>query len=195
MLFGDSNLLPIAGEVYLYPTFFEKEESDEFFEKLKKESNWKQEGMKMYGKELLFPRLTAWYADEGKTYTYSGLKNTPEPIPLFLKQIKETCETKAGIVFNSVLLNYYRSGNDSMGWHADNEAELGKNPVIASLTFGASRKFQFKHRTVPNSIQNVILHHGSLLIMRGETQHNWLHQLPKVKENGERINITFRAIL
>jgi alkylated DNA repair dioxygenase AlkB len=195
MLFTGSNLLPVDGEVYLYSSFFEKNESDELFEKLRKETNWKQESMKMYGKELLFPRLTAWYSADGKSYTYSGLKNIPEPMPQVLENIKHTCETKSDVIFNSALLNYYRSGNDSMGWHADNEPELGKNPVIASLTFGASRKFQFKHRTIPNSIQNVILHHGSLLIMSGTTQHHWLHQLPKVKESGERINITFRMIL
>jgi alkylated DNA repair dioxygenase AlkB len=195
MLFSNSNLLPFDGEVYLFESFFDKKESDELFEKLRKECSWKQESMKMYGKEILFPRLTAWYANEGKTYTYSGLKNTPEPLPPLIENLKLKCETRTDVKFDSALVNYYRSGNDSMGWHADNEPELGKNPVIASLTFGASRKFQFKHRTIPNSIQNVILHHGSLLIMSGATQHYWLHQLPKVKESGERINITFRKIL
>ncbi len=195
MLFPEHNLLPLDGEVFLYPAFFDKTESDAIFEQLKQQTAWKQEGMKMYGKEIPFPRLTAWYAEEGKNYTYSGLKNTPEPLSPLLEDLKKRCELVAKTSFNSALLNYYRTGTDSMGWHADNERELGQNPIIASLTFGISRKFQFKHRTVPNSTQNIVLEHGSLLIMAGATQHHWLHQIPKIKTSGERINITFRAIL
>ena len=195
MLFDNLDLLPLDGEVFFYPAFFDKTESDSIFEQLKQDTAWKQEGMKMYGKEIPFPRLTAWYADEGKNYTYSGLKNIPLPISPLLENLKNRCETQAKTRFNSALLNYYRTGTDSMGWHADNEPELGKNPIIASLTFGISRKFQFKHRTIPNSIQNIILEHGSLLIMAGATQHHWLHQVPKVKAEGERINITFRQII
>ena len=103
-------------------------------------------------------------------------------------------ELKTGKKFNSALLNYYRNGKDSMGWHADDEPELGKNPVIASVSLGAERKFQFKHKTIPKSLINITLSPGSLLIMQGATQHHWLHQVPKVKDAGERINITFRRI-
>ncbi len=190
-LFPDQNLLPFDGEVLYFPNFI----SNDFFEKLKDEINWKQEGMKIFGKEVAFPRLTAWYAENGKTYTYSGLKNIPEEFTESLLSIKEKVESEAGVHFNSALLNYYRHGNDSMGWHTDNEPELGENPVIASISLGSSRKFQFKHKSTLKSTQNIILEPGSLLLMQGSTQHHWQHQVPKVKEAEGRINITFRRIL
>ena len=189
-LFLSENLLPFDGEVLFYADFI----GNEYFELLKSEINWKQEGMKMYGKEVPFPRLTAWYAEEGKTYKYSGLVNIPQKFTPNLLKIKEMVELKTGKKFNSALLNYYRNGKDSMGWHADDEPELGKNPVIASVSLGAERKFQFKHKTIPKSLINITLSPGSLLIMQGATQHHWLHQVPKVKDAGERINITFRRI-
>lgn len=190
-LFPDQNLLPFDGEVSYFPNFI----SNDFFEKLKEGINWKQEGMKIFGKKVAFPRLTAWYAENGKTYTYSGLKNIPEEFTESLLLIKKKVESQAGVHFNSALLNYYRHGNDSMGWHTDNEPELGENPVIASISLGGSRKFQFKHKSTPKSTQNIILEPGSLLLMQGSTQHHWLHQVPKVKEAEGRINITFRRIL
>ena len=189
-LFPSENLLPFDGDVLFYADFL----GNEYFELLKSEINWKQEGMKMYGKEVLFPRLTAWYAEDGKTYKYSGLVNIPQEFTPNLLKIKEMVELKTGKKFNSALLNYYRNGQDSMGWHSDDEPELGKNPVIASVSLGAARKFQFKHKTMPKSLININLSPGSLLIMQGATQHHWLHQVPKVKEAGERINITFRWI-
>ena len=189
-LFPSENLLPFDGEVLFYADFL----GNEYFELLKSEINWKQEGMKMYGKEVLFPRLTAWYAEDGKTYKYSGLVNIPQEFTPNLLKIKEMVELKTGKKFNSALLNYYRNGQDSMGWHSDDEPELGKNPVIASVSLGAARKFQFKHKTMPKSLININLSPGSLLIMQGATQHHWLHQVPKVKDALERINITFRWI-
>jgi alkylated DNA repair dioxygenase AlkB len=189
-LFPSENLLPFDGEVLFYADFL----GNEYFELLKSEINWKQEGMKMYGKEVLFPRLTAWYAEGGKTYKYSGLINIPEEFTPSLLKIKEALELEIGKKFNSALLNYYRNGQDSMGWHADDEPELSKNPVIASISLGAERKFQFKHKTVPKSLINISLSPGSLLMMQGATQHHWLHQVPKVKDARERINITFRWI-
>jgi alkylated DNA repair dioxygenase AlkB len=189
-LFPSENLLPFDGEALFYADFL----GNEYFELLKSEINWKQEGMKMYGKEVLFPRLTAWYAEGGKTYKYSGLINIPEEFTPSLLKIKEALELEIGKKFNSALLNYYRNGQDSMGWHADDEPELSKNPVIASISLGAERKFQFKHKTVPKSLINISLSPGSLLMMQGATQHHWLHQVPKVKDARERINITFRFI-
>jgi alkylated DNA repair dioxygenase AlkB len=194
-LFDCPNLLPFDGEVFLYENIFPKELSHFYFEQLKSEINWKQEAMKIYGKEVLFPRLTAWYAEDGKTYKYSGLLNLPEEFDKNLKEIKTKVEDKCEFIFNSALLNYYRSGNDSMGWHADNEPELGKNPVIASVSIGGGRKMQFKHRKVANSTINIYLPPNSLLLMQGATQHHWLHQIPKTKASNERINITFRFIL
>jgi alkylated DNA repair dioxygenase AlkB len=190
-LFEDQNLLPFDGEMYYFPQFV----SNDFFLKLKSETNWKQEGMKIYGKEILFPRLTAWYADEGKTYKYSGLLNVPLEFTPTLRFLKELIEQKMGVCFNSALLNYYRHGNDSMGWHADNESELGINPIIASLNLGGLRKFQVKHKKEKKTTTNIFLEGGSLLMMQGSMQHHWLHQIPKVKEAQERINITFRTII
>jgi alkylated DNA repair dioxygenase AlkB len=166
-LFNNQNLLPFDGEVFLFPDFLD---SRDYFEALKTEILWKQEGMKMYGKEILFPRLTAWYSDPGKTYKYSGLVNVPQAYTHNLLLIKQLVEKTAGVKFNSALLNYYRSGNDSMGWHADNEPELGQNPVIASISLGAARKFQFKHKTIPKTTINLDLPPGSLLMMQGSTQ-------------------------
>jgi alkylated DNA repair dioxygenase AlkB len=196
MMFVNDNILPIDGEVFLFDTFFGKDESDLFFNNLKNTIDWKQEGMKMYGKEILFPRLTAWYGDENAKYKYSGIVNMPLYWNDELSRIKQKVEEKTNTKFNSVLLNYYRNGNDSMGWHSDDENELGINPAIASVTFGASRKFQFKHKSIKNSTQNILLSNGSLLLMQGLTQHNWLHQVPKTKIIvGERINLTFRNII
>jgi alkylated DNA repair dioxygenase AlkB len=152
--------------------------------------------MKMYGKEILLPRLTAWYGDENARYKYSGIVNIPLPWTEELLLIKHKVEEISQTKFNSVLLNYYRNGNDSMGWHSDDEKELSTNPTISSVSFGATRNFQFKHKSVKKSNQNFLLNNGSLLIMKGETQHNWLHQVPKTKTIiGERINLTFRAVL
>ena len=186
--------LPDA-EVYFAPQFFSNEESDAYFERLMEEVNWQQESIKMFGKLLPMPRLTAWYGDKG--YTYSGLQNKPQPWLPVLQELKERVEQATGQKYNSVLLNLYRSGQDSMGWHSDNEAELGPEPDIASLSFGGERKFSFRHRTnkalKPISIN---LGHGSLLLMRGPTQHHWLHQVSKTARTVEpRINLTFRKVI
>lgn len=194
-LFENENLLPFDGCVIHYAQFIKADKQNDIFEKLIEEINWKQEGMKMYGKEILFPRLTAWYSSNNKSYKYSGVVNEPQGFTSTLLDLKNKIETLTGSFYNSALLNYYRTGNDSMGWHSDDEKELGQNPNIASLSFGATRKFQFKHKTIPKSIININLESGSLLIMKNETQHNWLHQIPKVKLAEPRINITFRNIL
>ncbi|WP_299818805.1 alpha-ketoglutarate-dependent dioxygenase AlkB [uncultured Pontibacter sp.] len=182
-------------EVYFEPHFFTEEESDLYFKELMGEVNWQQESIKMFGKELPMPRLTAWYGDKG--YTYSGLHNKPQPWLPVLLQLKEKVEQASGHTYNSVLLNLYRSGQDSMGWHSDDEAALGQEPSIASLNFGGERKFSFKHKyrkdTKPQSIN---LSHGSLLLMQGPTQHYWLHHVPKTARAVEpRINLTFRKVV
>lgn len=189
------NILPFDGEVYLYPNFFEEEGVYEIFEQLKHTILWKQDKMKIYGKMVNFPRLTSWYADGDQTYTYSGVVNTPIPFTPLLIKIKEAAEQQCGKQFNAALLNYYRHGGDSMGWHSDDETELSGNPVIASVSFGATRAFQFKHKEQKSAKVSIALNNGSLLIMQGQTQHHWLHQVPKIgKEYGPRINITFRDI-
>jgi len=183
------------GEYIFLPNYFNKEESDLYFNMLKDKIEWKQESMNMYGKQLNFPRLTAWYGDNDKPYSFSGIKLSPQPWNKELLEIKNRIEPKALVSFNSVLLNRYRSGNDSISWHTDAEKELGKNPIIASVNFGATRKFQLRHIHTKEKLE-IQLTHGSLLIMQGELQHFWQHQVPKTSQNvTERINLTFRVII
>lgn len=182
------------GEYIFYPDFLSKSISDEFLKKLQNTIDWKQESMNMYGKKVDFPRLTAWYGDNDKPYTFSGITLKPNSWTQEILEIKSKIEPKANIIFNSVLLNRYRNGNDSISWHTDAEPELGKNPIIASVNFGATRKFQLRHINTKEKIE-IELTHGSLLIMQGELQHYWQHQVPKTsKVVGERINLTFRVI-
>ena len=182
------------GEYIFLPNYFNKVESDLFLDKLKNNIDWKQESMNMYGKQLNFPRLTAWYGDNDKPYSFSGIKLSPHSWTKELFEIKNKIEPVAKTQFNSVLLNQYRNGNDSISWHTDAEKELGINPVIASVNFGATRKFQLRHIHTKEKLE-IELTHGSLLIMQGELQHFWQHQVPKTKQNvSERINLTFRVI-
>jgi alkylated DNA repair dioxygenase AlkB len=182
-------------EVTLYSDFFSPHESVTLFQQLVDTIQWAQESIRFGGKAIPLPRLTAWYGDEGKSYSYSGITVNPLPwIPL-LSSIKTRVETVSPVVFNSVLLNYYRGERDSVSWHSDDEPELGQNPVIASVSFGAARKFQFKHKTDTDQRLAVDLTPGSLLLMAGTTQHHWKHQIPKTtKPVGSRINLTFRVI-
>jgi len=187
--------LPDA-DVVLYENYFNPTESNELFETLKNSIEWRQDKMNIYGKEINFPRLTAWYGENDKNYSFSGITLKPMYWTDSLLQIKKAIERVENNNFNSVLLNLYRNGQDSISWHTDAEKELGKNPVIASVTFGGTRIFQLKHKFDKNfKIINIPLQHSSLLIMKGETQHYWLHQVPKTKKViGERINLTFRTI-
>jgi len=156
---------------------------------------WKQETIQMYGKLLKTPRLTAWYGDNEKDYTFSGTKYHPMPWTGELLAIKEKIEPLAGIRFNSVLLNYYRDANDSVAWHSDDEYELGVNPVIASVSLGQVRRFDIRHKQDHNRKYSVYLENGSLLIMKGDLQHNWEHRIAKsAKPMKERVNLTFRVI-
>lgn len=182
------------GEFLFYPNFFTKSEGDFFLQKLKSEIEWKQESMNMYGKKTNFPRLTAWYGDNDKPYSFSGITLSPKVWNEELVSIKSKIEPITKVEFNSVLLNRYRDGNDSISWHTDAEPELGKNPIIASVNFGDTRKFQLRHINTKEKLE-IELSHGSLLIMQGELQHFWQHQVPKTKElKTERINLTFRVI-
>ena len=143
----------------------------------------------------MFPRLTSWYGDSDKPYTFSGITLNPHTWNKELLEIKNKIEPKCEVSFNSVLLNLYRDGSDSISWHTDAEKELGKNPIIASVNFGAERKFQIRHNETKEAIE-IILNHGSLLIMKGELQHFWKHQVPKTKDVlKERVNLTFRVII
>jgi alkylated DNA repair dioxygenase AlkB len=190
-----TNLLPSEGEVIFYPQFFSTQESDHYFAVLEQSIEWKQEPIKIFGRTLMQPRLTALYGEPDKAYSYSGIRMHPLEWTNALLKIKEKIETKSGVVFTTALLNYYRDGKDSMGWHRDNEKSLGINPVIGSLSFGSTRTFQFRKYSDKNVIRSVELTHGSFLLMKGATQHFWEHQLPKTnKQTKARINITFRVI-
>lgn len=185
----------VDADIEYYPTFFNPNESDRFYQSLLKNTLWQQETMKFYGKAMPIPRLTAWYGDSNKPYTYSGIQLNPHAWTNELLEIKYHIEEIAGVSFSSVLLNLYRTGNDSVAWHADDEKELGTNPVIASVSFGATRTFQFKHKTNAALKAKIELQHGSFLLMQGATQHHWLHQIPKTaKPIQPRINLTFRTI-
>jgi len=182
------------GEYVFFPNFFTKSESDILFQSLREKILWKQESMSIYGKKVAFPRLTAWYGNDDKPYSFSGITLNPLPWIKEIIEIKNRIEPKANVEFNSVLLNLYRDGKDSISWHTDSEPELGKNPVIASVNFGATRKFQLRHLKTKKKLE-IELTHGSLLIMQGELQHYWQHQVPKTNKTiGERINLTFRFI-
>jgi alkylated DNA repair dioxygenase AlkB len=181
--------------------FFLPKEADFFFTELKEKLKWEQGEITMFGKKVLEPRLTAWYGDAGKSYTYSGKKQEPNPWHESLLIIKNKIETgpiNAGSVpahFNSVLCNFYRNGIDSMGYHADDEKELGINPVIASLNLGETRRFLFRQKAHKDKKFELQLNHGSLLIMQGAMQHHWQHAIPKEpKKTKPRINLTFRWV-
>lgn len=182
-------------EIIYYPHFFDKNEADSIFDELTSEIPWQQDDIKVFGKTHPQPRLTALFGNDGKPYSYSNIKMQPHPWSLLLQKIKLHIESTTDTNFTTVLLNLYRDGKDSNGWHADNEKELGINPVIASVSFGAERSFHLKHNTDKSLKKTIVLEHGSLLLMKGTTQHFWKHQIPKTaKPIGSRINLTFRFI-
>lgn len=183
------------GYLEYYPAFLSESEANEIFCKLMNLQNWKHEKIKIFGREVYQPRLTALFGNPGNSYKYSGITMKPDPFPDFLKEIKLKSEKLCRTEFNICLANLYRNGSDSMGWHADDEKELGSQPIIASLSLGEERIFHLKHKSKPAEKYKKRLQHGSLLIMKGTTQEFWKHQLPKTKKKVEpRINLTFRKI-
>lgn len=186
--------LPDA-EIIYYSQFFDTELADSIFAQLMHDIPWQQDDIRVFGKIHPQPRLTALFGNEGKPYSYSNITMQPHPWNLLLQKLKTQIEAVAQTNFTTVLLNQYRDGKDSNGWHADNEKELGINPVIASISFGAERTFHLKHNTRADLKKSIVLQHGSLLLMKGTTQHFWKHQIPKTtKPVGTRINGTFRVI-
>ena len=183
-------------DITYYPNFLTTELADSFLAIFLKELQWEQFDIKIFGKVIPQPRLTALYAINTQPYSYSNLTLHPNSYTTELEIISNKLFKLTGIRFTHCLANLYRDGNDSMGWHSDDEKELGQNPVIASISFGAERKFQLKHKELKDKKMEIPLEHGSLLIMKGETQHYWKHQLPKTKKiDSPRINLTFRTIL
>lgn len=156
---------------------------------------WKQDCIRMFGKTSPLPRLTSWYSDPGRSYTYSGITSQPTPWNKGLLHLKQAIEQLAGETFNSVLVNWYRDGQDHLAWHADDEPELGSQPVIASANFGMSRDFVLRRNSAPEQKITIPLHHGTLLIMRGALQQHWQHAVPKrARVSGSRFNLTFRKV-
>jgi len=191
----DTNLAGRDGELVYLPGFLPPSVADAMFRRLRSELAWHEETIVIAGKSVKVPRLVCWYGDEGAVYRYSGVDHRPLPWHPALLELREAIEARSGWTFNSVLGNWYRDGNDSMGWHADNEKELGANPSIASLSLGATRLFRLRH-TRSGDIVDLELADGSLLLMGGALQHHWRHCLPKTRKPvGERINLTYRFII
>ena len=183
------------GDILWVRRFLPADEADRLLQTLLDEIPWRQDRIRIAGKEQPIPRLQAWFGDPGMTYGYSGLHLEPQPWTPALAALKQKIEDYSDCHFNSLLANLYRDENDSVGWHADNEPELGENPTIVSLSLGDSRNFELKHRQHKERKLGLTLQHGDLLIMKGPMQHFWLHQVPKSKVPCKpRINLTFRRI-
>jgi len=191
----DRNFLPHDGEVNYYGVLFSIEVANGYFKKLLNSINWKNDVAILFGKRIETKRKVAWYGDKPFEYTYSNTKKTALVWSTELLELKNIVEQTTGEKFNSCLLNLYHNESEGMAWHSDGEKKLKKNGAIASLSFGAERNFAFKHKVTKEKV-SLILNHGSLLVMKGRTQSNWLHRLPPTKhKKGIRINLTFRTIV
>ena len=194
-LFNDtSNILPSDGEVNYYGPIMNLKKAQHYYEQLLDTIQWENDKAIIFGKLIITKRKVAWYGDEPFEYTYSKTTKSALPWTKELLELKEIIENKTGESFNSCLLNLYHNGAEGMAWHSDSEKDLKKNGAIGSLSFGAERKFSFKHKVSKQTV-SVMLENGSLLVMKGATQANWLHRLPPTKKvNNPRINLTFRTI-
>ena len=189
------NVLPRDGSVRYFGRVFDQAAADALLNELRESTPWSRDEVIMFGRRIITAREVSWHGDEPFTYTYSGITKQAQPWTPVLRKIKTAVETLSGASFNSCLLNLYHDGSEGMSWHSDNEKMLAKHAAIASVSFGAERKFCFKHKRHPESA-SLILEHGSLLVMAGETQTHWLHALPKSKRvTSPRINLTFRTIV
>ena len=192
---SNCNYLPQGGIVNFYGPIFTREEADQYYKSLLEQIQWQNDEAFMFGKRIITKRKVAWYGEDQFTYTYSNSTKTALPWNAELLEIKKSVEKASGETFNSCLLNLYHSGEEGMAWHSDAEKDLKKNGAIASVSFGAERKFSFKHKETAEKVE-IILPHGSLLIMKADTQSNWLHRLPPTKKIfTPRINLTFRTIV
>ncbi|AGA79354.1 alpha-ketoglutarate-dependent dioxygenase AlkB family protein [Echinicola vietnamensis] len=189
------NILPFDGTVHYYGKIFSQEQSTDYFDKLFHHIEWRHDEAVLYGKHYVTKRKVAWYGDSPFEYRYSGTTKQALPWTPALKELKAIVEAKSGNIFNSCLLNLYHEGSEGMAWHSDGEKMLGDDPIVTSLTFGAERKFSFKHKTTKQTV-SLILENGSLLVMREGSQKNWLHRLPPTKKvTRPRISLTFRRII
>lgn len=180
----------------LIPGWLPADEADGLFAALMAQVAWETHRIRMFGRMVDSPRLSCWIGDPGASYVYSRVRFEPRPWPQALAALRPRIDAAAGVAMNSVLANLYRDGRDAMGWHSDDEPELGPRPVIASLSLGGTRRFAFRHRQDPARKATIELPHGSLLLMAGDTQAEWKHALPRTaKPVPARINLTFRRIL
>jgi len=188
------NILPFDGEVNYYGAIMNAEKAQNYYDQLLENIPWENDKAHIFGKVIVTKRKVAWYGDKPFDYTYSNTTKSALSWTPVLMELKEIAENRAGETFNSCLLNLYHSGEEGMAWHSDGEKDLKKNGAIGSLSFGAERKFSFKHKETKQNIL-FLLEKGSLLVMKGETQQNWLHRLPPTKKvKSPRINLTFRTI-
>jgi alkylated DNA repair dioxygenase AlkB len=191
---ANNNILTKDGIANYYGKILSSEESNQYFDLLMQNIQWESDDLVFFGKHVTTKRKVAWYGDSEYLYTYSSTTKRALAWTKELSELNQIVEKYAGTKFNSCLLNLYHNGNEGMGWHSDDEKPLGKNNTIASLSFGTERKFSFKHKQT-NQTVSIVLEHGSLLVMKGATQSNWLHSLPKSKNITQpRINLTFRTI-
>lgn len=187
--------LPDGAELRFVPRFLHAQEADALFGALNSMAGWRQDQIRVYGKSHPLPRLHRWFADSAQPYRWSGIDMHPEPFPSALDEVLRRLERQGGVRFNSALGNLYRSGRDAVSWHADDEPDLGPDPIIASLSLGASRRFLLRKKEDHAETMAFELTHGSVLWMSGSTQSHWEHSIPKTaKSSGTRINLTFRAI-
>jgi alkylated DNA repair dioxygenase AlkB len=199
-LFGNTideskNYLPYDGEVNYYGTVLSRKQADLYFELLMSNIEWRNDEAIILGKHIITKRKVAWYGEKPFEYTYSKTTKRALPWTPTLLELKSILEQRTGETFNSCLLNLYHSGDEGMAWHSDGEKDLKKDGAIASLSFGAERKFAFKHKRTGETV-SIVLEHGSLLVMKGTTQTHWLHRLPPTKKiHSPRVNLTFRTII
>lgn len=192
---SSKNILPKDGTVNYYGKIFSLADANRYLNNLLNSIEWKNDEAIIFGKKIITKRKVAWYADTNFEYTYSNITKRALPFTKKLLELKSSIELKTGEQFNSCLLNLYHTGDEGMAWHSDAEKDLKKNGAIGSLSFGAERKFSFKHKETKETV-SVILEHGSLLLMKDDTQTNWLHRLPPTKQTAKpRVNLTFRTIV
>lgn len=197
-LFDDTpspNLLPYDGTAQYFGKIMSVADANRYYERLLETIEWKNDEAVIFGRHIITARKVAWYGDREYSYTYSNITRTALPWTEELLALKKITEEIAGVTFNSCLLNLYHNGNEGMAWHSDDEKELGRNTTIGSLSFGAERKFAFRHKTTKAKVE-LLLEHGSLLLMKDTTQTHWLHRLPTTtKVKTPRINLTFRTMV
>ncbi|MCQ4281193.1 alpha-ketoglutarate-dependent dioxygenase AlkB [Pseudomonas stutzeri] len=193
----DSELIELAdADLRYFPRWVDADLADEWLSDLSAQTPWSQPQIKLYGRSIAVPRLVAWYGDADAHYRYSGFTHEPLAWTPLLADIRQRVQQQVDRHLNGVLLNYYRDGQDAMGWHSDDERELGQQPLVVSLNLGATRRFDFRRKGTSRIEYSISLEHGSLLVMSGLTQHYWQHQIARTRKvRAPRLNLTFRQII